>query len=363
MRAYRARLSDRPRPLVASESFSRERGGAARVGRLLARVISDLGSDAQLLALGDREPIQDFGLPSHVAAGSRSGFTFRCWSSAFTRSHFIYNHVGIARAHCALPMLRRPYAVWMLGYDVWTSRMHGDYGRKIEDASLLLSISDYTRRRAAELLPSAARAQICWLATEEDDLPSLPSNFDGPPTVLILSRIDESEMRKGHVELIDCWPRVMATIPDARLLIAGGGNGLDILRARARASSAASNIEFTGFLPQPQIDALWSRAHVFAMPSRQEGFGLVYIEAMRYGVPVIASVHDAGQEINLHGVTGYNVDLGREGDLGRRIVALLGDREHSRQFGENGRKHWRAHFCFSAFRRRMEPILAGFLGS
>ena len=82
----------------------------------------------------------------------------------------------------------------------------------------------------------------------------------------------------------------------------------DLLRAQADASAAASNIEFTGFLPQGQIDALWSRAHVFAMPSRQEGFGLVYIEAMRRGLPVIASTQDAGQEINLHGVTGFNAD-------------------------------------------------------
>jgi phosphatidylinositol alpha-1,6-mannosyltransferase len=363
MTALEAKAAHPSRLVVASESFSLERGGAARVGRLMARVAADVGLDAELLALGDREPSQDFGLPARTAAGGRSDFAFRCWLNAVTRSHFIYNHVGIARAHCVLPVLRRPFAIWMLGTDVWTHRMQGDYGRTLEAADLLLSISDFTRQRAAELLPSAQRAKVCWLATEEDDPPETSSNFDGPPTVLILSRIDASEMRKGHVELIDCWPQVMAAIPDARLLIAGGGNGLDILRAQARTSLAASNIEFTGFLSQTEINALWARAHVFAMPSRQEGFGLVYIEAMRYGVPVIASIHDAGQEINLHGITGYNVDLGRAGDLERHLIALLSDRERSRQFGENGREHWREHFCFGAFRRRMEPILAQFLNA
>lgn len=356
-----ARAADRPKLLLASESFSLERGGAARVGRLLARIARDIDLDTRLVALGDRRPIEDFGLPSCTAAGNRGGFVFRCWSRAATRSHFIYNHVGIARAHCTLPVLRRPYAVWMLGYDVWTDRMRGDYGRRIKNASLLLSISDFTRRRAAELEPAAGRAKVCWLATEEDDVPATRNAFDGRPTVLILSRIDVLEMRKGHIELIDCWPRVAAAIPDARLLIAGGGNGLDILRARARASPAAANIEFTGFLSQPRAEALWSQAHVFAMPSRQEGFGLVYIEAMRHGVPVIASVHDAGQEINVHNVTGYTVDLEREGELAHYIVELLESRDRLRQFGENGRQYWRAHFCRSAFRRRIEPILADFL--
>jgi phosphatidylinositol alpha-1,6-mannosyltransferase len=363
MTTFKARAADRRRVLVASESFSLERGGAARVGRLLARLAADIGLDADLLALSDREPSRDFNLSSRTAAGSRADFAFRCWTGGVTRSHFIYNHVGMARAHCLLPMLRRPYAVWMLGWDVWGSRMRGDYGRRIEEANLLLSISEFTRRRAAELLPSARRAKVCWLATEEDDVPEASGDFGGPPTVLILSRVDASEMRKGHVELIDCWPGVMAAIPDARLLIAGGGDGLGILRARAGASAAASNIGFTGFLPQGEIDALWSRADVFAMPSRQEGFGLVYIEAMRRGLPVIASTQDAGQEINLDGVTGYNVDLEQEGELARRTIELLSDKALARQFGENGREHWRANFCFSAFRRRMEPILTEFLGA
>ncbi len=363
MTALNGRAADRRKLLVASESFSLERGGAARVGRLLARLAADIGLDADLLALSDREPTREFNLSSRTAAGSRADFVFRCWTSAVTRSHLIYNHVGIARAHCVLPLLRRPFAIWMLGYDVWTHRMHGDYGQTLQGADLLLSISDFTRRRAAELLPSAQRAKVCWLATEEDEAPKASSDFGGSPTVLILGRVDASEMRKGHVELIDCWPSVMAAMPDARLLIAGGGDGLDILRSQAGASAAASNIEFTGFLPQGEIDALWSRADVFAMPSRQEGFGLVYIEAMRRGVPVIASTQDAGQEINLDGVTGYNVDLEQEGELARRTIELLSDKVLARQFGENGREHWRANFCFSAFRRRMEPILTEFLGA
>ena len=340
-----------------------ERGGAQRVGRLQARVVADMGVDSHLLGFFDREPNQDLGLPSRTAAGSRSVFALRCWSSAVTRSHFIYNHVGMSRAHCPLPMLNRPYGVWMHGTDVWGDRMRGDYGRSVEGAKLLLSVSDHTRRRAAQLVPSAARAKVCWLATEEDEFPTTRPNFDGSPTVLILAQIDAAECMKGHQELIGCWPSVVAAAPNARLLIVGGGTGLDGMRALAKASSAASNIELTGFLPQHQIDALWSRAHVFAMPSRQEGFGLVYIEAMRYGVPVIASTQDAGQEINLHGVTGYNADLDREGDLAGRVIELLSDKALARRFGENGREHWRANFRFSAFRRRMEPILTEFLGA
>ena len=313
---------------MASEFFSLERGGAARVGRLLARLAAGIGLDADLLALSDQAPNRDFNLSSRTAAGSRADFVFRCWTGGVTHSHFIYNHVGMARAHCVLPIVRRPYAVWMLGWDVWRSPIRSDYGQRIEEASLLLSISDFTRRRAAELMPSAQRAKVCWLATEENDIPEGVKRFRRfSDRFLIITLVDASEMCKGHVELIDCWPSVMAAIPNARLLIAGGGDGLGLVARAGGRVRGGKQYRVHGLSARK---ARWTRsgpgAHVFAMPSRQEGFGLVYIEAMRRGVPVIASTQDARQEINLYGVTGYNVDLEQEGELARRTIELLSER-------------------------------------
>jgi phosphatidylinositol alpha-1,6-mannosyltransferase len=313
------------------------------------------------VALGDSAPVKDFGLPSQAAAGSRARFAFACWAAARTSTHFVYNHPGIARAHLRVPMLRRPYAVWLLGMDAWGDRMEGDYGRAAAAADQLIAISEFTRRRGAERLPKVAGAEVCWLATEEDELPSQQPGRTGPPTVLILSRIDRSEMQKGHIELIEAWPAIRAGVPDARLVIAGGGDGLDLVRRLAEASSASASISCTDWVSQSDVAELWARAHVLAMPSRQEGFGLVYAEAMRCGVPVIASIHDAGQEINAHGVTGYNVDLDRRGDLAEHLVALLNDQDLMRRMGAAGQARWREHFCQSAFQRRLGPILASFL--
>ena len=64
-----------------------------------------------------------------------------------------------------------------------------------------------------------------------------------------------------------------------------------------------------GFLSKENPDEIWSKTDVLIMPSTVEGFGLVYIEAMSRGIPIITSKQDAGHEINLHGKTGYSADL------------------------------------------------------
>jgi phosphatidylinositol alpha-1,6-mannosyltransferase len=170
-----------------------------------------------------------------------------------------------------------------------------------------------------------------------------------------------AERYKGHHELIAAWPAVTAAVPGALLRIVGRGPGEPELRALAARSPVAPQIAFEGFVPDARVEELYARATVFAMPSRGEGFGLVYIEAMRHGLPVIASVHDAGPEVVADGVTGFTVDLDRPGQLAERLIELLRNHETARRMGEAGRECWARQYRFSCFRARLAPILADFL--
>jgi glycosyltransferase involved in cell wall biosynthesis len=89
---------------------------------------------------------------------------------------------------------------------------------------------------------------------------------------------------------------------------------------------------------------------VFAMPSRQEGFGLVYLEAMWWGLPCIASTADASGEVVLDGETGELVPYGDVGALGGALVRLLSDRARAARMGEAGRRRARDHFGYERFR-------------
>jgi phosphatidylinositol alpha-1,6-mannosyltransferase len=344
---------------LGAESLTPGNGGICRVARLIGKVLAEEAAagwlDASAVVYRDSLPSPDLGLPTTTARQSRAGYAIRVWKASLRASHFIYDFVGTARAHWRLPPLRRPFLVFTHGIEVWEDT-RPDRLAWARRADLLLCNSAYTRARADRIHGGFSRAQVCWLATERDDLPSVAHQAEGPPRVLIVGRIDP-EPWKGHHALIDAWPEVVAAVPGARLVVVGDGPGMAATRARAAASSTAGTIEFEGFVPEDQMDRVWSAASVFAMPGVMEGFGLVYIEAMRYGIPVVASVHDAAPEVNLEGVTGYNVNLRKKGELAERLIHLLRNPDLIARLGDNGRQRWLEHFRFARFRDRFSKYL------
>ncbi len=352
-----------PRVLLCAESLRAGRGGIARVARLTARVLAaearSRGFAAEALALSDDAPVEDLGLPVRTARGSRLRFVCGVHRSALACTHLVYDFLGMARAHPRLPFLRLPSWSWINGIEVWegAARSRIAAGRR---TSFLVSISEHTRARASRFDEGFGRARICWLGTESDEPPAPAPAADRPPRAILVGRMEPGR-DKGHEAVLSVWPRVVEAVPEAVLTIVGTGRAEGELRRQAAGLPCARSVEFLGFVPEERMTAVLASADVLAMPSRTEGFGLVYIEAMRHGVAVIASVHDAGAEVNLDGVTGFNVDLGRSAELLDRLVLLLRDRRKARLLGENGRRRWAEHFRFGAFRARCAALLDEFL--
>lgn len=315
---------------------------------------------ASALSLSDAQPALAPLLSGAVARGARARFVWETQKATLAHSHFIYDFVGMARAHCRLPLLHRPFLTWIHGIEAWEGT-RPDRVAWARRADALLSNSAYTRDRAERVHGGFAGAKVCWLATEGDEPPPRPPPAAGPPTVLLVGRFDADGGYKGHRELIDCWPKVVSCVPNARLVLAGQGPGQRVMEQEAARSPACSKITFKGFVPEDQLESLWANTTVFAMPSRGEGFGLVYIEAMRHGVPVVASVHDAAPEVNLEGITGFNVNLDKGDELPDRLIFLLKNPDRAAELGRQAQERWRSHFRYTCFRARFLPLLREFL--
>jgi phosphatidylinositol alpha-1,6-mannosyltransferase len=351
--------TNRPRILFAATSLEAGSGGIQRVARLMSRVIlEDFAgrTTASFLSLHDRTPAADIRAPVRCAGGSRVRLAFHALLARGT--HLITDTCNLGQLR-RLPGLRRPYLTVLHGIEIWEGARRG-WVTSAKAATVPMFNSDYTRRRAESVHGRFDRAEVCWLATDADAAPPARARRSGSPEVLVVGRLVE-DRDKGHRDLIAAWPSVVDAVPGATLRIVGDGPGRAALESFAARRGAGKTVVFEGFVTEERLDELYARSTAFAMPSRGEGFGLVYIEAMRHGLPVVASVHDAAPEIVLDGETGFTVDLDAPGHLANRLIRLLREPDLAARFGTAARLRWAEHFRFSCFRTRFGDILSRFL--
>jgi rhamnosyl/mannosyltransferase len=155
---------------------------------------------------------------------------------------------------------------------------------------------------------------------------------------------------KGFEYLIDA----MGMLPGARLLLGGTGPLTEALRQRAASSNAAERITILGRIPEADLPAFYQACDVFCMPSveRSEAFGIVQIEAMAAGKPVVCCELGNGVTyVNRHGVTGLVVPPRDTPALAGALRTLIEDRDLRARLGAQGRARVDAEFSMEALRR------------
>jgi phosphatidylinositol alpha-1,6-mannosyltransferase len=174
----------------------------------------------------------------------------------------------------------------------------------------------------------------------------------GEPYLLIVGRLAAGERYKGHDEVLAALSRLAPTHPRLRLVVAGDGDDRPRLEAAARELGVADRVRFTGFVTPDELDALYARCLALVMPSQGEGFGFVYLEAMRAARPCIALAGTAAAEIIVDGDTGMLIEPGVEA-LTRSIDELLRDPQLVTKMGTAGRKRWQREFVPERFAQQI----------
>jgi glycosyltransferase involved in cell wall biosynthesis len=126
--------------------------------------------------------------------------------------------------------------------------------------------------------------------------------------LLTLSRLPDQEDRKGHDEVLEALPGLKEDDPSITYLICGDGPDRARLEEKAQRIGLGDRVIFTGYVSEEEKTDHYRVADAFVMPGRTEGFGIVYLEAMVCGIPVVASSADASQEAVRHGELGVVVD-------------------------------------------------------
>ncbi|MFE6855160.1 glycosyltransferase, partial [Streptomyces sp. NPDC057674] len=164
--------------------------------------------------------------------------------------------------------------------------------------------------------------------------------------------------------LIRAMPQILRRVPDAVLLIVGGGPYEKDLHRLAAETGVAGSVRFTGAVPWSELPAHYGAGDVFAMPCRTrrggldvEGLGIVYLEASATGLPVVAGDSGGAPDAVLDGETGWVVRGESAEDTADRVSTLLLDPELRARMGERGRAWVEEKWRWDLLAERLEELL------
>ncbi|MDQ0953087.1 phosphatidylinositol alpha-1,6-mannosyltransferase [Streptomyces phaeochromogenes] len=260
------------------------------------------------------------------------------------------------------------------GHEAGWAQLPGSRGllRRIgESTDTITYLGEYTRSRIAAALTPEAAARMAQLPPGVDEKTFHPGSggdavrarlgLTDRPVVVCVSRLVP---RKGQDTLILAMPRILASEPEAVLLIVGGGPYEKDLRRLAYETGVVGSVRFTGAVPWSELPAHYGAGDVFAMPCRTrrggldvEGLGIVYLEASATGLPVVAGDSGGAPDAVLDGETGWVVRGGSPEDAADRIVALLGDPELRCRMGERGREWVEEKWRWDLLAERLKELL------
>ncbi len=266
-------------------------------------------------------------------------------------------HIDMLRL---LPLMRTGnsrVALFLHGIEAW-KRLGFWQKRLMNRVGLFLTNSAFTWQRFLEFNNQFANREHrvvhlgCNSPIAQGEVPSSKG-----PIALMIGRMLKSEDYKGHRELISIWPRVLDRFHAAELWIAGDGDLRPELERQASDLGLRDRVRFFGKISEAQKQQLLGDCRCLAMPSRGEGFGLVYLEAMRMGKPCLVSTCDAGQEVINPPEAGLAVNPSNSAELTDALCRLLTDDDAWNQWSHAAELRYRQGFSASHFQERLNSAL------
>ncbi|MDQ4024893.1 MAG: glycosyltransferase family 4 protein [Actinomycetota bacterium] len=338
-------------------------GGIERFNRRLLGSLAASGHRAGAIVLWDAED-EAAAAPDGVAVVACRRSKPRA-VAAFARALLrerpdvvLYGHVLLAPL-ALLAKVLRPRAANVLvvhGYEVWSRP--SAVARRVVRAAVdrVASVSDYTARKMASAY-GIDGSRFVRLVNAVDTGPSRPPRGTrSGDKLLVVSRLDPVNKAKNVDKVIAAMPRVLEDAPRAHLYVAGDGAWRPELEALARSLGVAEHVHLVGAVSDEQREALYAGSDVFVLPSTQEGFGIVYLEAWRHALPVVAGAGGAAPEVVRDGVEGLVVEPSPEA-IATAVLRLLRDPALRDALGEAGYRRLTSYYTGRHFDEMLSKVL------
>jgi phosphatidyl-myo-inositol dimannoside synthase len=339
--------------------------GKDGVSALSREVSCALPAPSLVLSLHDSAAGGDSSVDRGVrgAGGSRVRFladVARAMPRVTPDTVVVCSHLHLAPAARALAWRGERATIVLCGIEAWVRVRPAE--RWAIAGGEVVAISQHTVDRFKAANPALASTDVIvchpGLPAQSSSRVAMTTAFEFStcPTALIVARMSAAEQYKGHDALLDVWPHLLSRHPDAVLAIAGDGDDRTRLEARAAGLGITRAVRFLGRVDDDRLDELYRGCRLFVMPSRDEGFGLVFLEAMRAGKPCIGG-RGAASEIIEHGVSGLIVDPDSRPELTAALERLYSEPDTCRQFGAAGRDRFQSAFTNDCFQTRFRKAM------
>jgi glycosyltransferase involved in cell wall biosynthesis len=363
------------RVLAVFSSVFNTRGGIQRFNQLFLRALDRLAPelDFECTVLSQDDADADYereGRPwSHLGfvagGGMRSTSLKTIKRCAGSRPDLLLiGHLGMSPlGWLCRPFVRLGYGVIVHGREAWTVPRRSRR-LAVRKAARVFSVSDYTARELAResgLQMERVRILPNALSPGLDEVEQAPAEREGGPLELLsVARLVESEA-KGVDTVLAVLPGLVERFPDLRYRIVGAGSGKPVLIELARELGLEDRVVFEEGISDDDLVDRYRRCSVFVLPSGQEGFGIVFLEAMRFGKPCIGGNAGGTPEVIDEGTTGLLVPYADHGALASSLERLLADAELRRRMGEAGRRRVRERFTYPRLEDNLRRYLTEWL--
>jgi glycosyltransferase involved in cell wall biosynthesis len=258
----------------------------------------------------------------HLAASAGSKLKFLRTVASLSQSTGAFDlvvcgHVNLLpAAWLAARRMKARLLVVCYGLEVWNP---GNWPKRymLHRTDAIVAISAFTVKRLREwaviagdrisLVPNAIDLSA-YTPGDGDEQLRRKLGLDSGPILLTLGRMDAAERAKGFDEVLEVLPSLLEDFPTLTYCLAGDGTDRARLEQKAQKLGVREQTVFTGYVPEEQKLDLYRLADLFVMPSRLEGFGYVFLEALATGIPVVASSVDGSREAVRGGAWGSLAD-------------------------------------------------------
>ena len=359
--------------MLCPEAYA-ARGGVQAYSRRIAEILCDFGDrfgyGLKCVSYLDSayDPLQHVRPVRYThcvgSCGRKLGFVKTAVAGCMhdTRQTAVVTHIGQAPVAWALKThgLIRGYVLVLHGLEAWC-KLGSLRRRAAAGADRIVATTAYTAERFRSLNTIAERKlAIIPLSLPESDIEAPDAQDSGGSNFSILSagRITTTDNYKGYDTLIDAVHVLRTRGLSATLDIVGSGDDVPRLIRRAENLGVSDAVKFPGAVSDSDLHRRFRECNVFALPSRAEGYGIVFLEAMRYGKPCIGGRHGGTPELINDGVDGYLVEHGNTAELANRLTILLERQDLRAEMGRRAFEKVRARHLYSRMRQQWFDLLS-----